>query len=202
MKLELPLNRNFPYGRLIFFATGNLHKFNEARRILAEYDIAVAMLKVKKLEIQDENLENVAKTSALNIIRETNLPIIVEDAGLFIEALNGFPGPYSSYVYQTLGIAGILKLLGGIENREATFKSAVAFCNPSGDLKYFQGTVKGRIAKKPRGSSGFGFDPIFEPKELPEKTFGEMTVDEKSRFSHRARALRRFAEWYKRWRKM
>ncbi|MEM2341283.1 MAG: XTP/dITP diphosphatase [Candidatus Bathyarchaeia archaeon] len=190
----------FPYGKLIFFATGNINKFNEARRILAEYNIAVAMLKVKTLEVQDDNIENIAKISVLNISREINLPVIVEDAGLFIEALNGFPGPYSSYVYRTIGINGILKLMSGVKNRRAQFKSTVAFCDLNGNVRCFNGVSNGRIAESPRGNMGFGFDPIFEPEEEPNKTFGEMTIEEKNVFSHRARALKMFAEWYKGWR--
>ena len=195
----MPLDENFPYGKLIFFATGNLHKFNEARKILAEYDISVAMLKIKTLEIQSDDIEEIAKASVLNATREVNLPTIVEDAGLFIEALNGFPGPYSSYTYRTIGVHGILKLLKGVKNREAQFRSVVAFYDPSNEsLKCFQGIVEGVIARKPKGCSGFGFDPIFEPKEYIGKTFGEMSIEEKNRFSHRAKALRKFAEWYKR----
>jgi len=193
----LQSGRKFPYGKLIFFVTGNIHKFNEARRILAEHGVSVAMLKVKTVEIQDNEIENIAKMSALNAVREVNLPLIVEDAGLFIEALNGFPGPFSSYVYRTIGLSGILKLLDGVENRRAQFKSAVVFCDPSGELRCFVGISNGRIAEKPRGTSGFGFDPIFEPEEQPAKTFGEMSIEEKNLFSHRARALKKFAEWYR-----
>lgn len=195
----MTLNGRFPYGKLIFFATGNLHKFDEARKILAKYDISVAMLKIKTLEIQADDIKEVAETSVLNIAREINLPIIVEDTGLFIKALNGFPGPYSSYVYRTLGINGILKLLEGAENRKAQFKSVVAFYDPNNrNLRCFEGIVDGMITREPKGCSGFGFDPIFEPEEKPGKTFGEMTTEEKNKFSHRARALRKFAEWYKR----
>ncbi|MBS7641273.1 MAG: XTP/dITP diphosphatase [Candidatus Bathyarchaeia archaeon] len=193
----MPVSVNFPYGKLIFFVTRNVNKFNEARRVLAEYSISVAMVKAKTLEIQDDSIEKIAEVSALNASREIELPIIVEDAGLFIEALKGFPGPYSSYVYRTIGVNGILKLLEGIEERRAYFKSAVAFCSPDGEIKCFQGIVYGRITREVRGSGGFGFDPIFEPDEEPNKTFAEMTIEEKNRFSHRARAFRKFAEWYK-----
>lgn len=193
----MTLNRTFPYGRLIFFATGNINKFNEARRILAEYNISVAMIRVKIMEVQDDEIENIAITSALDAMRRINLPVIVEDAGLFIDALDGFPGPYSSYVYRKIGLSGILKLLEGIENRRARFKSIVAFSDPKGELRCFHGVVEGKIAKEARGYGGFGFDPIFEPYDEHGKTFGEMTIEEKNRLSHRAKALREFAKWYK-----
>lgn len=185
----------FPFGRLIFFVTNNIHKFNEARKILSEYSIAVAMLRMKAPEIQDDDLENIARSSAIEASNRTGLPVIVEDAGLFIDALQGFPGPYSSYVYRKIGKEGILKLLEDCENRKARFKSVVAFCSPDSEVKCFKGAVEGKISRSIRGRSGFGFDPIFEPDEDPTHTFGELPQEEKNRISHRSRALRRFAEW-------
>lgn len=190
------ISKNFPLGRLIFFVTNNIHKFNEARRVLAQYNIAVAMLRVKPSEIQDDNIEKIAKSSAIEAYQKTKLPVIVEDAGLFIDALKGFPGPYSSYVYRTIGKEGILKLLEESENRKARFKSVVAFRGSDMDIRCFKGAVEGKISRTVRGESGFGFDPIFEPNDFPGRTFGELSIEEKNRVSHRSRALRSFAEWY------
>ncbi|MFP3985006.1 MAG: XTP/dITP diphosphatase [Candidatus Bathyarchaeia archaeon] len=184
-------------GRVAFLVTSNIHKFNEARRILRRYEISIAMLKkVDAVEIQHDDIENVAKASALDAVKKCKLPIVVEDAGLFVEALKGFPGPYSSYVYRTISNEGILKLLENVANRNALFKSAVAYCEPSTDEPvYFTGEVKGHIVDDKRGNQGFGFDPIFKPLNSS-KTFAEMTVEEKNQQSHRARAFRKFAEWY------
>lgn len=195
---------NFPKGEVAFFVTTNIHKFNEARRVLAEYKIAVAMLRIKAAEIQDDSLENIAKASAIDAVEECGLPIIVEDAGLFIKRLNGFPGPYSSYVYRTLGNKGILKLMENVSERDAYFQSVLAFHSAEEKSpKCFHGEVEGKISLEERGNQGFGFDPIFKPfepseKKVGNKTFGEMTADQKNQLSHRARALRKFAEWYKR----
>ena len=187
----------FPEGKVVFFATGNFHKFNEARRVLAKSKIATAMLRVDAIEIQDNDIENIAKTSATDALKKTGLPLIVEDAGLFIEALNGFPGPYSAYVYQTLGTKGILKLMKKIEKREASFHSVVAFRSSKENPRTFHGEVRGKISLQERGSHGFGFDPIFEPSNDDyHKTFAEMSIQEKNRFSHRAQALLGFAKWY------
>lgn len=185
-------------GKVAFFGTGNFHKFNEARHVLAEYKISVAMLNLKRLEIQDDNLETIAKTSALEAATKSNLPIFVEDAGLFIEALNGFPGPYSSYVYRTLGTKGILKILGNIKSRDAYFLSVISFCDPKeqSESKTFQGRIEGKIMLAEKGCQGFGFDPIFEPSGGKGKTFAEMTTVEKNKHSHRGQALRKFAKWY------
>lgn len=185
-------------GKIVFFATNNIHKFNEAREILSHYKIAVGMLRVKTIEIQSESLEEIAQTSALSAFEKCGLPLIVEDAGLFVDALNGFPGPYSSYVYKTIGNEGLLKLMGNIENRRAKFQSVVAYF--SEELKSpicFKGEALGEItAKAQKGNSGFGFDPIFKPANS-EKTFSEMCTMEKNKLSHRARALKSFAKWYK-----
>jgi XTP/dITP diphosphohydrolase len=187
-------------GRVIFFATNNLNKFDEARRVLAEYNVAVGMLRVKSLEVQSESLEDIAKASALDAFDKCRLPIIVEDAGLFIDALNGFPGPYAAYAYKTVGNQGLLRLMKSVKARSAHFESAVAYF--SADLKSpvcFQGEVIGEITDEERrgsGRSGFGFDPIFKPLSSS-KTFAEMGIAEKNEHSHRARALRKFAEWYK-----
>jgi len=188
--------KSFPRGRVAFFVTGNVHKFNEVRHVLAEYKVATAMLKIETVEIQDDNLESIAKASATDAEKKCSLPIFVEDAGLFIEALNGFPGPYSSYVYRTIGTKGILKLMENLDKRDAYFQSVVAFSSPEEEPKCFQGKVKGKISMEERGSSGFGFDPIFEPSGGRKKTFAEMTTTEKNEYSHRAEAFRKFAEWY------
>ncbi len=185
--------------KVVFFVTGNVHKFNEARRILAEFNVSVAMLNVDAIEIQDDILENIAKYSAMDAAKETGLPIFVEDAGLFVDALHGFPGPYSAYVYHTIGTKGILKLMQNEHKRDAQFQSVVAFCNaqdPS-ETRFFEGEVKGRITYQERGKQGFGYDPIFQPYGRNDRTFAEMTTHEKNRYSHRAQALRKFAKWYR-----
>jgi len=186
-------------GKAIFFATDNIHKFDEARKVLTEYKIAVGMLRAKALEIQSDNLEEIAKTSVVDAFKRCNLPLMVEDAGLSIDTLNGFPGPYSAYAYKTIGNKGLLKLMENIENRKARFHSVIAYY--SAELKLpicFKGEVAGEIAREERRGkreSGFGFDPIFKPAES-NKTFAEMTTVEKNKYSHRAQALRKFAEWY------
>jgi len=186
----------FPIGKVAFFATSNFHKFNEARLLLSEFKIAAAMLKVKTVEIQNNSIENIAVASVLDAVKKCHLPIIVEDAGLFIKALNDFPGPYSSYVFQTIGAKGVLKLMNNIDDRDACFRSVVAFCKPKEKPMTFHGRVEGKIVHEERGDGGFGFDPIFAPLKGGDRTFAEMGTEEKNRFSHRAESLRGFAVWY------
>jgi XTP/dITP diphosphohydrolase len=186
-------------GRVIFFATGNKHKFNEARILLTNLDIAVGMLSMKDTEIQSDNLTEIAQTSVQDVFKRCNLPVIVEDAGLFVENLNGFPGPYAAYVYETIGNKGLLKLMQKMKNRKARFCSVIAYCDNSIDIPVvFEGNVEGDLTYCERVGSdkqGFGFDPIFQPSGSA-KTFSEMTSQEKNEISHRAKAFRKFAEWY------
>ncbi len=123
--------------------------------------------------------------------------VIVEDAGLFIPALGGFPGPYSAYVHDTIGNGGILQLMRQLPNRGASFKSVIGLCRHGEEPKLFTGIVEGTITAEGRGTGGFGYDPIFEPKERDGRTFAEMNTDEKNQYSHRARALRKLVEYLK-----
>src|SRR5665647_565415 len=177
-------NRTFALpNKVVFFATGNINKFNEARSILSPYGLAVALLRVKGDEVQSDSLKEIAQKSAINAYKNTKLPIFVEDAGLFIDALTGFPGPYAAYVYKTIHNSGMLKLMEGLADRRAKFESVIAYvdetlCEPM----CFSGESVGEITiaeRKQKGKSGFGFDPVFQPTGSS-KTFAEMTIKEKN----------------------
>ena len=180
----------------IHFVTRNKGKFREVETLAKQYGIIVEQLEIDKLEIQADDIRDVALYAARYIFEKIgrNKNIVVEDAGLFINALRGFPGPYSSYVCKTIGINGILKLMDNIKDRSAFFKAVVVFESPQFGEKVFEGIVHGKIALKAKGSMGFGFDPIFIP-EGSTKTFAEMSIEEKNKFSHRATAFKRFFEW-------
>ena len=177
--------------------TGNPNKFQEAKLILSEYNLELEMVKTKMIEVQNDDIEIIANTSVKEAQTRVSGPIIVEDAGLFIKELNGFPGPYSAYIHKTLGCKWILKLLDGLEDRTAEFKSAVAHTKDATTptVKIFLGVVKGEISREMRGDLGFGFDPIFIPEQL-DRTFAEIRLEEKCKYSHRAIALKEFASWY------
>ncbi len=187
-------------GKVVFFATNNIHKFNEARSVLSECGIAVGMLRVKAVEIQSDSIGEIASASVVDAFSRCHLPVIVEDAGLFVDVLKSYPGPYAAYIYRTLGNAGLLKLMEHSSDRKATFRSAIAYLDGSAEKPVcFEGEVAGEIAlseRKKDAKSAFGFDPVFIPRGSA-KTFAEMTIQEKNTFSHRAKALRCFAEWYK-----
>ena len=186
-------------SNVVFFATGNIHKFNEARSLLSPMGFAVAMLRVKGDEIQSDSLRAIAQKSVENAFRQTKLPIFVEDAGLFIDALDGFPGPYAAYAFKTIHNRGVLRLMDGVKNRGATFQSVIVYIDEAlKSPKCFDGESKGEITqneRKPQGNAAFGFDPIFQP-EGSSKSFAEMAIEEKNGYSHRAKAIRKFAQWH------
>lgn len=189
---------------------------------------AVSILEYDYPEIQADTLAPIAAHGARAAAEHAGEPVIVDDAGLFINGLDGFPGPYSAFAEDTLGIERVGRLALGADARRATFRCVVAYCDgepfsatpepvdqgrrgadiaaderstattddtvDSGELpvKLFEGAVPGRIVE-PRGTSGFGYDPIFEHNGT---TFAEMDTDEKNAISHRGRALAKFGEWF------
>jgi XTP/dITP diphosphohydrolase len=180
--------------RKITFVTGNPHKVKEAWDILSPLGLTVEQQDSRYPELQEDDLEPIAAYGAEWAANLLNREVMVDDSGLFIEALGGFPGPYSSYVFDTLGNEKILKLMENITNRKATFRCVIGFCCPGEKARVFTGEVTGEIARTSRGTSGFGYDPIYEVNGL---TFGEMRDEEKNKISHRYRALAMFVEWLK-----
>jgi XTP/dITP diphosphohydrolase len=178
----------------LLFITSNPGKVEEARKYFEPLGVRVHQLHLEYPEIQADTLEEVAEYGARWLAERVREPFFLDDSGLFVEALKGFPGVYSAYVYRTIGYQGILKLLSGESNRKAYFKSVIAYWD--GEVHIFTGRVDGEITEEPRGKGGFGFDPIFRPEGF-EKTFAEMTTEEKNMISHRGRALKAFAAWLK-----
>lgn len=180
----------------LIFATGNRHKFKEASELASKYGLELEMRDVNYEEIQADELEEIARHGAEKACALLGRPCFVEDAGLFVRALSDFPGPYSSYVFRTIGNEGLLKLMAGVSDRRAEFRSVVAYCEPSSRPVSFEGKVRGIVTLEARGSRGFGFDPIFAPRGASGRTFAEMAIGEKNKFSHRAKAIEGLLEWY------
>lgn len=179
----------------VWFLTSNKGKFREAQAAAKASGLRLQMLIASKIEIQSETLEEIASYAAEEAANRLGLPVVAEDAGLFIDKLNGFPGPYSSDVFKRLGNKGVLKLMETVSRRSARFSSVAAFCAPKSRARCFAGTVVGHIGLRPRGAGGFGFDPIFIPSKGDGRTFAQMTVKEKNRLSHRAVAFRKLSKW-------
>ncbi|MHC1623977.1 MAG: XTP/dITP diphosphatase [Candidatus Methanospirareceae archaeon] len=187
--------------RELIFVTTNSHKLKEIRDLAdaKSRNIAIVHRDYEYPELQLDEIEAVARESA-NYVREKREiedPFFLEDSGLLIPALNGFPGPFSAFVFKTIGNDGILKLMADKkgEARKATFKTVVVFCEaPQKAPVLFVGIAEGKIAEEIRGSGGFGYDPIFE-FEGAEKTFAEMSTEEKNRVSHRSRAFEKLLDY-------
>lgn len=181
----------------ITFVTGNQGKVDEMRALLDPLGITVVPDDRGYPEIQHEELAGVSEAGAGYLLATgVEAPFLLEDAGLFVAALKGFPGVYSSYALQTIGTQGILRLLRDteLENRSAAFRADLCYVDAAGAPHHFEGTVKGRIAEAAAGEGGFGFDPIFTP-EGETRTFAQLSSDEKNQISHRARAGRSFLAW-------
>jgi len=205
---------------MLYYVTTNPGKIREARQYLG--DETITDYDYDYPEIQSESMETIAAEGARDAYRTLGEPVVVDDSGLFMSGLEGFPGPYSSYVEDKLGIERVWQLAEEMEDRTASFRCVMAYCDgepfeaspdpvnkddraaaaaSAGDaaqeddplpVKLFVGTVRGEIVA-PRGDGGFGFDPIFEHDG---STFAELSSEEKNALSHRGRALAKFAEWY------
>jgi XTP/dITP diphosphohydrolase len=178
--------------RKIIFVTGNTHKIKEAGDILSSCGITVEQNNCGYPELQEYELEKIAAYGAEWAANKLGSEVMVDDSGIFIRALGGFPGPYSAYVFDTLGNERILKLMERETDRKAVFRCVIGYCRPGEKARLFAGEVDGDISLEGRGDAGFGYDPIFA---VGGRTFGEMGEYEKNLLSHRYRALLKFADW-------
>ncbi len=176
-------------------ATGNAHKLTELQHIFREFYTVVPMGDVGFDAEIEENAETFAGNAAIKaeaVCAATGLPAIADDSGLTVEALNGEPGVYSARYCGRHGDdeANNDKLLAkmeGVENRKAAFRSAIAIARPGRETLIAEGACPGVILHARRGTGGFGYDPLFLYEPL-NKTFAEVTPEEKNAVSHRARA--------------
>jgi XTP/dITP diphosphohydrolase len=179
----------------LYFLSSNVDKYEEIRMALERHDIRVRFSKRILQELQSDSLDYIALQKCKIAFKLISKPVLVEDDGLFIHGLGGFPGPYSSYIFKTIGNTGILKLLSGSNERSAWFTSVLAYTDGK-ITRRFVGEVIGTISLKANGK-GWGYDPIFVPSGQ-DKTFG-ILGEEKTLISHRAHALTSFAVWYNRY---
>lgn len=197
----------------IVFATGNLHKLEEAAQILgpefrlrtpADFGIT------EDIPETSDTLEGNALQKAEYVFRRTGLPCFSDDTGLFVDALGGAPGVLSARYAGPGKNAGdnVRKLLSELRDvpaekdgrrmRTARFRCVVAYVSGS-ERKIFEGRVEGEIAMERSGEGGFGYDPVFLPEKYGlAKSFSELSHEQKNSISHRGEAMRQFAGWIKR----
>jgi XTP/dITP diphosphohydrolase len=172
--------------------TSNPHKAREVAAYF-EGELEVEHVNLECPEFRHSDVGEIARGKARYAFDRLRRPLIVDDTAFSVKALGGFPGPYAAYVLDTIGFQGILRLLEGVEERGASFETAIAYADGEG-LRIFKGGIDGVITRSPRGREGFGYDPIFE---VGGRTLAELSLEEKSRVSHRARALEAFGEWWR-----
>lgn len=187
----------------LVFATNNQHKIKEVTHLLPA---ELQLISLKDIECEDDlpetgvKLEDNARQKARYVHDKFGVDCFADDTGLEIEALNGRPGVYSARYAGPSCIAedNVLKVLTemqGVQNRKARFRTVIALY--LGDQEYiFEGSIEGRITETPVGSHGFGYDPVFIP-EGEQRTFAEMSLEEKNRFSHRSNAMRKLSDFLK-----
>jgi XTP/dITP diphosphohydrolase len=179
----------------LFLVTSNKHKAKDILKISKDFGISLKWIKFDVPEIQGDDIEKIAREKAKFCSKYLRKNVVVADAGLFIEALNGFPGTLVKWVLETIGNDGILKLMKGVRNRRAKFVEAIGFCKFGSEPKSFIGITYGVITQRKLGNKGFGFDAIFKPYGY-NKTYGQ---DPELRLmtTPLREAIRKFSEYVK-----
>jgi XTP/dITP diphosphohydrolase len=179
----------------LLLATRNAGKLKELRarvhglEVLSLDDVAP----MPEAEETEETLEGNARLKAVAGARATGLWTVADDSGLFVDALGGAPGVHSARYApgnDTDRVQALLRAMVHVpdDERGASFRCVLALASPDGEVRPVEGVCRGRILRAPRGSGGFGYDPVFLVPEL-ERTMSELSLEEKGRVSHRARAL-------------
>lgn len=174
--------------KTLYFITSNKGKALEAKTKFSKINVKIIQKNLGYPEIQADSLEEVALFGAEDVKKRFDQPFFLEDAGLFIDALGGFPGVYSAYVFYRIGCDGVLKLMDNVDQRRARFRSVIAYGEPGKKPRLFVGECTGALSRRVIGDHGFGYDPIFIP-DGETRTFGQMETEEKNRFSHRGKSL-------------
>jgi XTP/dITP diphosphohydrolase len=166
--------------------TSNPGKVTEYKEALSSFSIETIHSKIPYPEIQTNELIDVVK-HGMDYLKGLRIKdFIIDDSGLFIDAFNGFPGVYSSYVQKTMGNAGILKLMDGVNERKANFQCCIG-CNIDGNDIIVIGKCNGVILTEEKGTEGFGYDPIFSIDG--NRSLAEIPLKEKNKISHRGNAV-------------
>ena len=180
------------------FITSNPHKYEEFSHAISQTEITAIHHKMKYAEVQADTIDLVAMASATQIASYLSKAFVIEDSGITIDALMGFPGPYSSFVFQTIGNQGIIDLMRDKENRSASFRSVFVLFDGDAFHK-FTGETRGVLDADKRGDMGFGYDPIFVPYDengiLLDKTYAQLPIELKNKLSHRGKSLEKLISY-------
>lgn len=186
----------------LVLATRNRKKIEEMRRITKCLNVAILTLddfpECPEVEEDGKTFEENAVKKAVTVARCTGRPALADDSGLEVAALNGAPGTLSArYAGEPAddkkNIEKLLQVMSSIHERGARFVCCIALAFPDGTVNIFHGYTEGFLGREQRGANGFGYDPVFYPTGS-DRTFAEMTDDEKDAISHRGRALDAFKQ--------
>lgn len=177
----------------IHFATGNPGKLKELQDILP---LPVHQIDLDLPEVQALAVDDIVEAKAREAYRQTGYPVLIEDTGLHFEAWGGLPGALIKWFLKTVGNAGLCRMMAGWENHAATAVTILGFFDGNA-FHGFAGEIEGHIVEMPRGDSGFGWDPVFQPRGY-RKTFAEMSAEEKNTISMRRRAADKLCEYLRR----
>ena len=180
----------------LHFVTSNPSKFQELSELL---EIKLSHIELNLQEIQTTNLHELVKFKLRQAYAHVQEPVIVEDTSLYFEAWNELPGPLVKFFLKNIGLSGMVSLLNEFSNKTASATCCLGFTKDGKNIQLFEGKIKGFIVN-PRGSQHFGWDAIFLP-EKHQKTFGEMSSQEKHQISPRGVAAKKFKHFSTLWAK-
>ena len=174
--------------------TSNNGKLREFKEIFGDSKYVPVQNNIDYPEIQASSLEEVVDFGLDWLQKTTKPPFVIDDSGVFIDFFNGFPGIYTRYVYDTIGLAGVLRQMEGVDDRACTFRCVLGLLTESGEKEKFVGECSGILINELRGDGGCGYDPIFIPEGF-DKTFAELSSEQKNSISHRGKAMRKLIDF-------
>lgn len=172
----------------IYFITGNKNKFQEVKAMIPE----VEQLDLDLEEIQETDAHKIIQAKINEAFKHKKANFIIEDTSLYLDCLNGLPGPLIKWFMQKIGNSGIYNLAEKLGNNKAEAKTIIGYAESPNKVLFFEGSLKGELVK-PSGPTSFGWDPIFRPLNS-DKTFQEMTKEEKNKISMRRLAIEKLKE--------
>ncbi|HCI80824.1 MAG TPA: non-canonical purine NTP pyrophosphatase [Ktedonobacter sp.] len=173
----------------ILFITGNKDKLREVNALIPN----VQGVDMDLPEIQEIDAHKIIAAKLAEAQKFHTGALIVEDTSLYLDAMNGLPGPLAKWFMKAVGVEGIYKLTEAFGSAKATARTIIGYADENGSIHFFEGSIRGMLVP-PRGNDGFGWDPLFQPDGY-EKTFAEMTSEEKSRCSMRKIAVEKLREY-------
>ncbi|MCL4366598.1 non-canonical purine NTP pyrophosphatase [Patescibacteria group bacterium] len=176
----------------LYFITGNKHKFAEIKAMLPQ----IEQLEIDLPEIQSANGKTVVESKLQEAFGHHSGQFIIEDSGLYMNCLNGLPGPLVKWFLEKIGCVGLANLAIKLKNSQAEAITLLGYAQTPKQVHFFEGRVLGKIVK-PRGKNGFGWDVIFQPEGF-RKTYAQMSTAEKNQISMRKIALQKLKDFLER----